>query len=87
MMNGSATLDGYSPDFDATIVTRHARRRRGKSLAQGSLRVVLYFRRQPYHLDWSGAYNPHKMELSAGGVGRSSGSEAVVVALGEKDMT
>jgi len=38
MMNGASTLKGYTPDVDATIVTRR----------QSTLRVLLSFRRQSH---------------------------------------
>lgn len=49
MMNGSATLEGYVPDFDATIVTRMLDE--GGNRRQGALRVLLHLRRQPHQRD------------------------------------
>jgi amidase len=81
MMNGSSTLEGYTPDLDATIVTRildAGGTILGKShcecfcLSGGSHTGAL----GPVH-------NPHKMGYSAGG--SSSGSGALVAA-GEVDM-
>ncbi|MBI1736968.1 MAG: amidase [Candidatus Rokubacteria bacterium] len=81
MMNGASTLEGYVPDFDATVATRildEAGEIVGKThceyfcLSGGS------------HTNATGAvHNPHRLGYSAGG---SSSGSAVVVALGEADM-
>src|SRR5216684_230850 len=81
MMNGSATLEGYMPDIDATVVQRILDAGGtivGKAhceafcLSGGSHTNAT----QPVH-------NPHRMGYSAGG---SSSGSAVLVALGEVDM-
>ncbi len=51
MMNGSATLEGYVPDFDATIVTRMLDAG-AEIVGKVSLRVLLHVRRQPHRRRW-----------------------------------
>src|SRR6266550_6478551 len=81
MMNGSATLEGYVPDFDATIVTRMLDA--GAEIA-GKTHCESFCISGGSHTNSTGAvHNPHKMGFSAGG---SSSGSAVVVALGEVDM-
>ena len=81
MMNGSSTLEGYVPDFDATIVTR---------MLDAGAHVVGKVHSE--HFCISGAshtnsvgpvHNPYRMGYTAGG---SSSGSAVVVARGEVDM-
>ena len=81
MMNGSATLEGYVPDFDATIVTRMLDA--GAEIA-GKVHCKSFCISGGSHTNSTGpVHNPHKMGYSAGG---SSSGSAVVVALGEVDM-
>ncbi len=81
MMNGSATLEGYVPDFDATIVTRMLDA--GAEIA-GKVHCESFCMSGGSHTNAIGpVHNPHKMGYSAGG---SSSGSAVVVALGEVDM-
>src|SRR6195256_759767 len=81
MMNGSATLEGYVPDFDATIVTRMLDA--GAEIA-GKVHCESFCMSGGSHTGAVGAvHNPHKMGYSAGG---SSSGSGVVVALGEVDM-
>ena len=81
MMNGSATLEGYVPDFDATIVTRMLDA--GAEIA-GKVHCESFCISGGSHTNSTGpVHNPHKMGFSAGG---SSSGSAVVVALGEVDM-
>jgi amidase len=81
MMNGSATLEGYVPDFDATIVTRMLDA--GADIA-GKVHCEHFCMSGGSHTGSVGAvHNPYKMGFSAGG---SSSGSAVVVALGEVDM-
>ena len=78
MMNGTATLEGYMPDIDATVVQRILDCRRHHR-RQGALRGAVPVRRQP-HPDATGpGHNPHRMGYSAGG---SSSGSAVLVVLG-----
>jgi amidase len=81
MMNGSATLEGYVPDFDATIVTRMLDA--GAEIA-GKVHCESFCISGGSHTNATGpVHNPHKMGYSAGG---SSSGSGVVVALGEVDM-
>src|ERR1700736_4709018 len=81
MMNGSATLEGFVPDFDATIVTRMLDA--GAEIA-GRVHTESFCMSGGSHTNSTGpVHNPHKMGFYAGG---SSSGSAVVVALGEVDM-
>ena len=81
MMNGSSTLEGFVPDFDATIVTRMLDA--GAEIA-GKVHCESFCMSGGSHTNSTGhVHNPHKMGYSAGG---SSSGSAVVVALGEVDM-
>ena len=81
MMNGSATLEGYVPDFDATIVTRMLDA--GAEIL-GKVHCESFCISGGSHTNAIGpVHNPHKMGYSAGG---SSSGSAVTVALGEVDM-
>ena len=81
MMNGSATLEGYVPDFDATVVTRILDA--GGEIV-GKAHCEFFCMSGGSHTNAVGAvHNPHKMGYSAGG---SSSGSGVVVALGEVDM-
>lgn len=81
MMNGSATLEGFVPDFDATVVTRMLDA--GAEIV-GKTHCENFCMSGGSHTNAIGAvHNPHKMGYSAGG---SSSGSAVVVALGEADM-
>ncbi|WP_398469271.1 amidase [Tardiphaga sp.] len=81
MMNGSSTLEGYVPDFDATIVTRMLDA--GAEIL-GKVHCEHFCMSGGSHTNSTGpVHNPHKMGYSAGG---SSSGSAVVVALGEADM-
>lgn len=81
MMNGSSTLEGFVPDFDAIIVTRMLDA--GAEIA-GKVHCESFCMSGGSHTNSTGpVHNPHKMGFSAGG---SSSGSAVVVALGEVDM-
>src|SRR5215467_10350388 len=81
MMNGSATLEGFVPDFDATIVTRMLDA--GAEIL-GKVHCESFCISGGSHTNATGpVHNPHKIGYSAGG---SSSGSAVVVALGEADM-
>ena len=81
MMNGSSTLEGYMPDFDATIVTRMLD---AGAEIPGKVHCESFCMSGGSHTNSTGpVHNPHKMGYSAGG---SSSGSAVVVALGEVDM-
>ena len=81
MMNGSATLEGYVPDFDATVVSRILDA--GGEIV-GKVHCESFCMSGGSHTGSAGpVHNPHKMGYSAGG---SSSGSGVVVALGEADM-
>lgn len=81
MMNGSATLEGFVPDFDATVVTRILDAG-GEIL--GKVHCESFCMSGGSHTGATGpVHNPHKLGYSAGG---SSSGSGVVVALGEADM-
>ena len=81
MMNGSSTLEGYVPEFDATIVTRildAAGEISGKAVCEH-----LCFSGGSHTSDPGPVLNPHDHTRSAGG---SSSGSAALVAAGEVDM-
>ena len=81
MMNGSSTLEGYTPDIDATVVQRILDA--GGTIV-GKAHCEALCLSGGSHTNATGAvHNPHKMGYSAGG---SSSGSAVLVALGEVDM-
>src|SRR5689334_2637441 len=81
MMNGAATLEGYVPDIDATVVTRILDA--GGTIV-GKAHCENFCLSGGSHTNAAGAvHNPHRMGYSAGG---SSSGSAVLVALGEVDM-
>jgi amidase len=81
MMNGSSTLEGFVPDFDATLVTRILDAG-GEIL--GKAHCESFCISGGSHTNSTGpVHNPHKMGYSAGG---SSSGSAVIVSLGEADM-
>jgi amidase len=80
-MNGASTLEGYMPDFDATVVTRMLDA--GAEII-GKTHCEYFCLSGGSHTNATGpVHNPHKMGYSAGG---SSSGSAVVVALGEADV-
>ena len=81
MMNGASTLEGYTPDVDATIVTRILDA--GGTIV-GKAHCEYFCLSGGSHTNATGpVHNPHKMGYSAGG--SSSGSGALVGS-GEVDM-
>ena len=81
MMNGSSTLEGYTPDLDATIVTRILD---AGGTILGKAHCECFCLSGGSHTGALGpVHNPHKVGYSAGG--SSSGSGALVAA-GEVDM-
>lgn len=81
MMNGAATLEGYTPEIDATIATRILDE--GGEIV-GKAHCECYCLSGGSHTNVTGpVHNPYKMGYSAGG---SSSGSAVLVALGEVDM-
>src|SRR5436305_8901665 len=81
MMNGSWVLEGYVPEFDATIVTRILDA--GGEIVGKAVCESLCFSVSSFTADTGPVLNPHHPAYSAGG--SSSGSAALVVA-GECDM-
>ncbi len=81
MMNGSLVLEGYVPEFDATIVTRILDA--GGEIVGKAVCESLCFSGSSFTADTGPVLNPHHPACSAGG--SSSGSSALVVA-GECDM-
>ncbi|WP_282605327.1 amidase [Pelagibius sp. Alg239-R121] len=81
MMNGASTLEGYTPDIDATIVTRILDA--GGTIA-GKAHCEYFCLSGGSHTNATGpVHNPYKLGHTAGG--SSSGSGALV-GLGEVEM-
>jgi len=81
MMNGSSTLEGYTPDVDATVVNRILD---AGGVILGKAHCEAFCLSGGSHTNTTGpVHNPHRMGYSAGG---SSSGSAVLVALGEADM-
>ena len=81
MMNGASTLQGYTPEVDATVVTRILD---AGGTILGKAHCEYYCLSGGSHTNATGpVHNPHKMGYSAGG---SSSGCAVLVAQGEADM-
>ena len=81
MMNGASILEGYTPDIDATIVTRILD---AGGTILGKAHCEYYCFSGGSHTNATGpVHNPHRMGYSAGG--SSSGSGALVAA-GEVDI-
>src|SRR4051794_22679770 len=81
MMNGTATLEGYVPEFDATIVTRILDA--GGEISGKAVCEHLCFSGGSHTSDTGPVLNPHDHTRSAGG---SSSGSAALVAAGEVDM-
>ncbi|MBW4023849.1 MAG: amidase [Proteobacteria bacterium] len=81
MMNGAATLEGFVPDVDATIVTRMLD---AGATIMGKAHCEAFCLSGGSHTGALGpVHNPRKKGYSAGG---SSSGSAVLVAAGEVDM-
>ncbi len=81
MMNGASTLEGYTPDVDATIVTRILDA--GGTIV-GKAHCEYFCLSGGSHTNATGpVHNPYKMGYMAGG---SSSGSAALVGLGEVDM-
>ena len=81
MMNGSATLEGYMPDIDVTVVQRVLDA--GGTIV-GKAHCEAFCLSGGSHTNATGpVHNPHRIGYSAGG---SSSGSAVLVARGEADM-
>jgi amidase len=81
MMNGSALLEGYVPEFDATVVTRILEA--GGTIAGKAACEDLCFSGASHTCASGVIRNPHNPAHSAGG---SSGGSAALVAAGEVPM-
>ena len=81
MMNGASVLEGYVPEFDATIVTRILQA--GAEIMGKAVCEHLCFSGSSFTSDTGPVLNPHNPERSAGG---SSSGSAALVASGEVDM-
>jgi len=81
MMNGSSLLEGYVPEFDATVVTRILDA--GGTIAGKAACEDLCFSGASHTCAGGVIRNPHNPEHSAGG---SSGGSAALVAAGEVPM-
>lgn len=81
MMNGAATLKGYTPDIDATVVTRLLD---AGATIMGKAHCEYFCLSGGSHTNATGAvHNPHKAGYSAGG---SSSGSAALVGAGLVDM-
>ncbi|MBA2693786.1 MAG: amidase [Rubrobacter sp.] len=81
MMNGTSTLEGYTPEFDATIVRRILDA--GGEVVGKAVCESLCFSGGSHTSDTGPVLNPHDHSRSAGG---SSSGSAALVAAGEVDM-
>src|ERR1700741_3959846 len=81
MMNGSALLEGYVPEIDATVVTRILDA--GGTIAGKAACEDLCFSGESHTCASGVIRNPHNLAHSAGG---SSGGSAALVAAGEVPM-
>jgi amidase len=81
MMNGAATLEGYVPDVDATVVTRILDA--GGTILGKAVCEYFCFSGGSHTSASGPVHNPHRMGYSAGG---SSSGSACLVARGEADM-
>jgi amidase len=82
MMNGSVVLEGFIPDIDATIVTRILDE--GGEIIGKAVSESLSFSGGSHTADTGPVLNPYDVTRSAGG---SSSGSAVLVAIGEADMS
>lgn len=82
MSNGSAVLDGYVPDVDATVVTRVLDA--GGEIAGKAVCESFCLSGGSHLADTGATHNPHRRGYSAGG---SSSGSAALVASGEVDMS
>ena len=81
MMNGSSVMEGYTPEYDATVVSRILEEGgiiEGKTTCESSC-----FSRDSFQTKYGPVRNPRNRDYTAGG---SSSGSAVVVALDEVDM-
>lgn len=81
MMNGSSTLAGFTPDFDATVVTRLLEA--GATILGKSTCEHFCLSGGSHTSDPAPVHNPHRHGYSSGG---SSSGSAALVAAGEAEM-
>ncbi len=81
MMNGAATLEGYIPNIDATVVTRLLDA--GATIAGKAVCEYFCFSGGSHTSSTGPVHNPRRMGYSAGG---SSSGCAALVAAGEVDL-
>jgi amidase len=81
MMNGASTLEGYTPEVDATVVTRILDA--GGTIVGKTVCEYFCFSGGSHTSSSGPVHNPHRMGYSAGG---SSSGSAAVVAAGEVPM-
>jgi amidase len=81
MMNGTGVLEGYTPEIDATVVTRILDA--GGTILGKAVCESLCFSGGSHTSDSGPVRNPHDLARSAGG---SSSGSAALVAAGEVDM-
>lgn len=81
MMNGSATMEGFVPTIDATIITRLLDA--GATIAGKSVCELFCFSGGSHTSATGPVHNPRRAGYSAGG---SSSGSAALVAAGEVDM-
>ncbi|MCF8999175.1 amidase [Acinetobacter nectaris] len=81
MMNGSETLEGFIPTYDATIVTRMLNE--GATIAGKATCEHFCLSGGSHTSDPAPVHNPHKYGYAAGG---SSSGSAALVANGDVDM-
>ncbi|XP_057303712.1 amidase-like [Hydractinia symbiolongicarpus] len=81
MMNGSKVVEGYIPEYDATIVQRILKA--GGTICGKTTCEDLCMSGASYMTTYGPVHNPCNVEYSAGG---SSSGSAVVVAIGDSDM-
>ena len=81
MMNGASTLEGYTPDVDATVATRILDA--GGTIMGKAVCEYFCFSGGSHTSSSGPVHNPHRMGYAAGG---SSSGSGCLVALGECDM-
>ncbi len=81
MMNGASTLEGYTPEIDATVITRILDA--GGTIAGKAVCEYFCFSGGSHTSSSGPVHNPHKHGYSAGG---SSSGSAALVAAGEVPM-
>jgi len=81
MMNGSAVVEGYTPDHDATVVQRVLNQ--GGTIVGKTTCEDLCFSGASFNTKYGPVRNPINTEYSSGG---SSSGSGVVLATGEADL-